>query len=139
MSVPVQPLTTDIVDGETVHSGSILIVEDNPVNAKVLERMVLKLGYRVDIVNSGDEALKRLTDNVYSLIFMDIQMPVMDGITATRWIRRRGINTPIVAISCNSELDVRRRCMEHGVNDFLVKPASRSDVFRVLERQISSA
>jgi PleD family two-component response regulator len=75
MSVPVQALATDIIDGGVVHSGSILIVEDNPVNAKVLERMVVKLGYRVDIVSSGDEALKRLTDNVYSLIFMDIQMP----------------------------------------------------------------
>lgn len=138
MSVPIQPLVTTKVDSGIVHSGSILIVEDNPVNAKVLEMMVVKLGYRVDIVDSGDEALKRLTDNVYSLIFMDIQMPVMDGITTTRWIRRRGVNTPIVAISCNSELDVRKRCMAHGINDFLVKPARRSDVFRVLERQINT-
>jgi two-component system, sensor histidine kinase LadS len=140
MSVPVQPLRRSLAcieEGDS-YTGSILIVEDNPVNAKVLARMVGKLGYQVDSVDSGDAALKRLTDHVYSLIFMDIQMPVMDGITATRWIRRRGINTPIVAISCNSELDVRRRCMEHGVNDFLVKPARRSDVFRVLERQISS-
>lgn len=138
MSVPVEALPGQVActNGQDTYQGSILIVEDNPVNAKVLERMLSKLGYQVDTVASGDAALKRLNEQVYKLIFMDIQMPIMDGITATRWIRRRGINTPVVAISSNSEMDVRRRCMEHGVNDFLVKPARRSDVFRVLERQI---
>lgn len=140
LSVPVRPLIANIAvaDANCMATGAILIVEDNPVNAKVLSRMISKMGYRVDCVDSGDAALKRLTEQVYGLIFMDIQMPVMDGITATRWIRRRGINTPIVAISCNSEFEVRRSCMQHGINDFLVKPARRSDVFRVLERQISS-
>ncbi len=138
LSVPVKPLAKAAMRRTRDQAkGAVLIVEDNPVNAKVLEHMVRKIGFLVDTVVSGDEALRRLTNNVYDLIFMDIQMPVMDGITATRWIRRRGIDTPIVAISANSDVSVRQRCAEHGINDFLVKPARRNDVFRILERQVS--
>lgn len=137
ISIPLEvdelALTPVSIDGS--HSGKVLIVEDNPVNAKVLESMILKFGYAVDIAQSGEEALSVLSSRVYNMILMDIQMPVMDGITTTRWIRRRGISTPIVAVTCNSEVKVRQRCMQHGMNDFLVKPVRRGDVLRVLERQ----
>jgi FixJ family two-component response regulator len=60
----------------------------------------------------------------------------MDGVTATRWIRRRGVTATIVAMSDGSKADITRRSMEHGVDDFLVRPVRRGTVFRVLERQL---
>ena len=118
-------------------SGKVLIVEDNVVNATILERMVNRIGYQSTTVYSGQEALKVLSDGEYDAILMDIQMPVMDGITATRWIRHRGITTPIVAVTANSDSEVRRRCMDLGMSDFLVKPVRSADIQRVLERQCS--
>ena len=115
--------------------GRILIVEDNLINAKVLLKIIEHLGYQGHIVMSGQEAISNLETNSYHVILMDIQMPIMDGLTATRWIRQRGITTPIVAVTANSDADVRRRCHEAGMNDLLVKPARRADIRRVLEQQ----
>jgi two-component system, sensor histidine kinase LadS len=118
-------------------SGRVLIVEDNVVNATILEKMVSRIGYQSDIVYSGQDALKILVDQEFDAILMDIQMPIMDGITATRWIRHRGITTPIIAVTANSDSEVRRRCMDLGMSDFLVKPVRSADIQRVLERQCS--
>jgi two-component system, sensor histidine kinase LadS len=71
------------------------------------------------------------------MVLMDIQMPIMDGITATRWIRRRNHFMPIIAVTANSDAAVRVHCAEVGMNDFLVKPVRRSDLQRVIERQLS--
>ncbi len=126
-----------VICNEVKHLGLVLLVEDNIVNAQVLERLVSNLGYKVDVVHSGQEALERLISQAYSVVLMDVQMPVMDGITATGWIRRRGVSTPVIAVTANSDAKVRRRCIEIGMNDFLVKPVRRADIQRVLERQIS--
>ena len=126
-----------VIRNEIKHLGLVLIAEDNAINAKVLEQLVTNLGYKVDVVHSGQEALERLIAQPYSLVLMDLQMPIMDGLTATIWIRRRGVNTPIIAVSVNSDAKVRRRCIEVGMNDFVVKPVRRADIQRVLDRQIS--
>ncbi len=123
-----------LVPTEVMTRGRVLIVEDNVVNAQVLEHMVAQLGCQVDVTYSGQEALKNLEDQVYSLILMDIQMPVMDGITATRWIKQRGIATPIVAVTANSDSQVRRQCTDVGMSDVMVKPVRQSDIRLVLER-----
>ena len=116
-------------------SRKVLLVEDNDVNAVVMARMLEMFGYEVDRAESGQAALEMSgREDSYHLILMDIQMPIMDGITATVWIRRRGITTPIVAVSANSDMRVRRRCRDVGMNDFLVKPVPRSDIQRVLTR-----
>ena len=114
----------------------VLIVEDNIVNAQILMSLVQLLGGVATTVASGQEALTILEQQNFDLIFMDIQMPVMDGITATRWIRHRGVKTPIVAVTANSDIGVRTKCIEVGMNDFLVKPVRRSDIQRVMERQL---
>ncbi len=126
----------ELVNTEVQPAGHVLIVEDNLINAQVLEHIVIHLGYQVDVVYSGQEALRRLEEQVYSIILMDIQMPIMDGITATRWIRQRGVSTPIVAVTANSDSEVRRRCIDVGMNDVMVKPARRADIQRILERQL---
>lgn len=112
----------------------VLLVEDNDVNAAVITRVVTQMGYTVDRASSGQDGVQRAIGEEYHLILMDIQMPIMDGITAARWIRRRGINVPIVAVSANSDMKVRKRCGEVGINDFLVKPIAQADIQRVLTR-----
>ena len=140
INVPLETRVSHLasLDSSVNDSFNVLVVEDNIINATVLEKIIRKFGHKVTIAHSGNEALTLLSDQVYDLIMMDIQMPIMDGITATRWIRQRGINTPIIAVTCNSELEVRQRCMQSGMNDFLIKPASQSDILRVLERHKSN-
>ncbi len=110
------------------YRGAVLIVEDNLVNAKVLERMVVKMGHPADVAHSGLEALAAVEKRTYAVILMDVQMPDMDGISATTKIRERNVHTPIIAVTANSDSDVRRDCRHAGMNDFLVKPVSPNDV-----------
>ena len=126
------------VDADKIKSSEILIVEDNVVNAQILQSLVNLMGANSTIVESGQDALKVVDEQGFDMVLMDIQMPIMDGITATRWMRRRNHYMPIVAVTANSDADVRKRCVEVGMNDFLVKPIRRSDLQRVMERQLFS-
>ena len=104
----------------------ILIAEDNPLNRKVLRRMLESLGLEADSVNDGPSVLTALADECYDLILMDCQMPGMDGDEVTRILRERpckGEGQPvIVAITADVSLDHRERCLEAGMDDFLAKP-----------------
>jgi signal transduction histidine kinase len=136
ISLPLESSSQEFTSSESeVHlKNLVLIVEDNLVNAQVLQHIVAQLGYNVDVVFSGQEALRNLEHLDYDLILMDIQMPVMDGITATRWIRQRGIETPIVAVTANSDFAVRRQCIDVGMNEVMVKPVRQADIGLVLDR-----
>jgi signal transduction histidine kinase/DNA-binding response OmpR family regulator len=101
----------------------ILLAEDNLVNQKVASLALKKLGYRVDIVNSGVEVLAQLEVQPYDVILMDMQMPEMDGLTATRYIREHsGLKPYIIALTANVLEENRQQCLEAGMNDFLRKP-----------------
>ncbi|MEH6556557.1 MAG: 7TM diverse intracellular signaling domain-containing protein [Oceanicoccus sp.] len=126
-----------VICNKVKHLGLVLLVEHNMINAQLLERLITHLGYKVDVVHSGQEALQRLLNHTYSVVLMDVQMPVMDGITATGWIRRRRVKTPIIAVAASSDPKVRRRCIQIGMNDLLVRPVRRADMQRVLERQVA--
>jgi signal transduction histidine kinase/CheY-like chemotaxis protein len=138
ISVPVSApdQATATPEAATINKGSILVIEPDAASAELLASLVNGLGFEVDCVTSGEAALQRLHGREYCLIFMAMDMPIMDGVTATRWIRRRGVTTRIVAMSDGSKADIRRRSMEHGVDDFLVRPVRRGTVFRLLERQL---
>ncbi len=114
----------------------LLIVGNNLDNTGSLKNIVVGLGYQVDCVDSGEQAFTALQKQSYKLLFMHINMPIMDGITATRWIRRREINTPIIAIVNDISDDEKRRYVSWGITDFLKNPENRTDVFRVIERQV---
>ncbi|MCS7300812.1 MAG: response regulator [Fimbriimonadales bacterium] len=100
----------------------LLLVEDNEVNRKVAVRLLSKLEVEVDIATNGLEAVQKATENAYDLILMDCQMPEMDGYEATRTLRARGVQTPIVALTANALEGDREKCLACGMNDYLSKP-----------------
>jgi CheY-like chemotaxis protein len=134
--------TSPILASGSVHSAAaarcttILIAEDNAINQKVIERMVQKLGYRVNLVTNGKEAIDALSRSSYGLIFMDCQMPEMDGFEACREIRKRGsgVRIPIVAITANAMKGDRERCLAAGMDDYVSKPFKQEDLRIVIER-----
>lgn len=102
----------------------MLLVEDNPINQKVALRFLAKEGLKADVANNGQEALDLFAKQSYDVVLMDIQMPVMDGITATQNIRQiYGTERPyIIAVTANATPSDRQRCMDAGMNDFVTKP-----------------
>ena len=121
----------------------VLLAEDNVVNAKLAVRLLERLGCSVDVASNGHEALKMVQSIPFDLVFMDCQMPEMDGFEATRAIRawegssRVGqspaTQLPIIALTANAMQGDRERCLAAGMNDYITKPLSRADLARVLE------
>ena len=124
---------------EMKHSVRILLAEDNLVNQKLAKMMLSKAGYQVEVANNGKEAVGKYTASPkdFDLIFMDVQMPEMDGLEATKAIRQGGFNSiPIVAITANAMVGDREKCLEAGMNDYMTKPIKREVVFEVLEKWV---
>lgn len=113
---------------ESLVVNTALVVEDNPVNAVVLTSILDKLSIKSDVVENGEEALSIIKDNHYDVIFMDLQMPVMDGFEATRQLTLQAYPSPIVAVTANSESGARERCLSLGMADIILKPVRISDI-----------
>ena len=115
----------------------ILLAEDNAVNQRVAVRLLEKYGHNVTVANHGGEAVKALGAERYDLVFMDVQMPEVDGFEATALIRKMeagtGRRTPIVAMTAHAMKGDRERCLANGMDDYLSKPIQRADLFRVLK------
>ena len=105
--------------------GHILLAEDNIDNQNLISLYIKKMGASITIVNNGEAAIEKALENDYDLILMDMQMPVMDGITATSLLRARGYQTPVIAITANVMPEDIKKCMDAGCNDFLTKPIDR--------------
>jgi signal transduction histidine kinase/CheY-like chemotaxis protein len=123
-------------------SARILLVEDNPANQFVAATMFSRLGCKVDIAENGLEALKLFEPGKYSLIFMDCQMPEMDGFEATRQILNRdntAMPVPIIALTANAMAEDRQRCLDAGMVDFLSKPIEKDLLRAVIERWVEDA
>ncbi len=117
----------------------ILLVEDNKVNQKVISLQLKKIGYSTDIANHGQECLDKLLERDYSLIFMDFQMPVLDGYETTERIRtleRENNLTPtiIIGLSANAIPEEREKCLNIGMNDYITKPVSLETLKETLEK-----
>jgi signal transduction histidine kinase/ActR/RegA family two-component response regulator len=104
----------------------VLLVEDNPVNQKVAIRMLQKLGCVVELAENGQQALEKLERASYDIVLMDMQMPIMDGLTATRLLRQReqqtGHHQVVIALTANAMQTDRELCLEAGMDDYLSKP-----------------
>jgi CheY-like chemotaxis protein len=110
----------------------VLVAEDNVVNQKVAVRILENLNCRVDVAASGREALEQLELFDYDVVFMDCQMPELDGYEATQEMRRRqgaGARIPVVAMTANALKGDRERCLEAGMDDYMAKPVG-PDAFR---------
>ncbi len=116
----------------------VLVVEDNAVNQRLAARQLQRLGFAPEVVGNGAEAVDANERARYDLVFMDVQMPVMDGFEATAAIRRRELRTrthvPIVAMTANARADDRGACLAAGMDDYISKPVTLGDLRRITER-----
>jgi CheY-like chemotaxis protein len=112
----------------------ILVAEDHPVNQKLFGVILEKLGYPSVLADDGQDALEKAAAHPVSLIFMDIQMPRMNGYEAAEELRKRGFNGPLVAVTASALADERERCKQAGFNDILLKPFRRPDIEGMLQK-----
>ncbi len=125
--------------GDTLFSGSVLVVEDNQTNQRVVRLILEKLGCSVSVAADGAQALQLCHRQRFDLIFMDIQMPVMDGLEATRRIRAHAApnaRVPILALTANAMEDDRQRCFSAGMSGYLSKPIVRHELLAALRRHL---
>ena len=113
---------------------NILIAEDNKTNQKLAMKMMTKMGHKVEIAENGQEAVDAVKNREFDLIFMDMQMPVMDGLEATKEIRESGIKTPIIALTANAFNTDKENCFAAGMDDFTTKPLNRSAILEIINK-----
>jgi hypothetical protein len=121
-------------------SRRILLVEDNPINQKVVTSLLRKRGYTVDVAQHGEEALAMLARDSYGLVLMDVQMPVLDGLEATRRIRvdPQFAALPIVAMTAHAMNGDRERCLAAGMNNYLAKPVDHRHLVALVQSYLDA-
>jgi signal transduction histidine kinase/DNA-binding response OmpR family regulator len=136
-----EDVDSDLTVGDAPRrSGKILVVEDNLVNQKVVTALLTKRGYYVEVAPDGEQALRLIEEEQPSLVLMDIQMPVLDGLEATRRIRRdpRFRDLPIVAMTAHAMNGDRERCLRAGMNDYVAKPVHPDHLLSTVESFLSN-
>jgi CheY-like chemotaxis protein len=129
---PKQKLSPDFA---TEHPMRILVAEDNLVNQKLTLKILSKLGYTADLAENGNQVVTRMSTSHYDLILMDVQMPEMDGLEATRAVRKGKRRQPlIIAMTANAMKEDRDECERAGMDDFLSKPVKLEDLVAMLEK-----
>jgi CheY-like chemotaxis protein len=123
---------------DSIERARILLVDDNELNQEVATELLLDAGFVVDLAENGQIALDKVRIADYDLVLMDMQMPVMDGLTATREIRKvdRFKDLPVVAMTANAMQGDRDRCLEAGMNDHVSKPIEPEDLWKALLKWI---
>jgi PAS domain S-box-containing protein len=118
------------------HAGQrVLVVEDNRVNQEVAVELLLGVGLVAETADNGQQALDRVPGGAYDLVLMDVQMPLMDGLAATRAIRQRlGRALPILAMTANAFTEESQACLDAGMNDHLLKPVNPTQLYEALSR-----
>lgn len=142
---PMQSTPTPQASSPTLGSelpARILLVEDNRINQRVAMRMLERLGYQADIAVDGAQAVERVTQSTYDIVFMDIQMPILDGLDATRQIRSStslpGEQPWIIAMTAEAMNDDEARCRAAGMNDYVTKPVTMETLANALRRGITA-
>jgi CheY-like chemotaxis protein len=132
-------ITQHTLAEEAKHSVRILLAEDNPMNQKLAQYMLTKAGYQLEVANNGREAVEKYTADPerYDLIFMDVHMPEIDGLEATKVLRnRRYAGIPIIAMTADAMKEDREKCLESGMNDYMSKPIKREEVFAMIRKWV---
>ena len=120
---------------------SLLVVEDVEINQMIVEGMLSGMGYNVDIANNGQEAIDMIASKEYSAVLMDIQMPVLDGLTATTRIRNdtRYKDLPIIAVSAHAKTEDKEKSLACGMNDHITKPINPDVLYMTLNKWLQPA
>jgi CheY-like chemotaxis protein len=123
-------------DFSTKYPLTILLAEDNLVNQKLTVRVLNKLGYqKIEVAQNGEEAMEKLDNQFYEVILMDVQMPVMDGLEATRLIRLRQTRQPvIIAMTANAMVSDKEACIQAGMDEYISKPINLEQLMNALEK-----
>ena len=131
-------LSSLINELKIIYGTSILVVEDNELNQEVALGLLLDEGFQVDIANDGKEAIYMINNKYYDIVLMDMQMPVMDGVSATIEIRKdpKFTHLPIVAMTANAMPQDKENCKNAGMNDYISKPIDPTELFRALLKWI---
>jgi CheY-like chemotaxis protein len=120
----------------------VLLVEDNPINQKVATLLLGKLGVKPEIAKNGEEAVNLLKAKNFDLVFMDCQMPVMDGFAATEAIRKMekhtGKHTTIVAMTAHAMKGDRKKCIQAGMDDYIAKPIKPDELQKIIAKWLHS-
>ncbi|RFZ85394.1 hybrid sensor histidine kinase/response regulator [Mucilaginibacter terrenus] len=117
------------------HPMNILIAEDNAINQKLAKYILNKLGYKPDMVENGHECLNAIVNKKYDMVLMDVQMPEMDGLEATRFIRQNMDAQPvIIAMTANAMSEDKDQCLKAGMDDYLSKPLKLPEIMAALEK-----
>ena len=130
-------------DSEPTAGATVLLAEDNPVNQEVMREYLMALGCHVEVVETGLQAVAAFERTTYDLIFMDCQMPDMDGLDATMMLRlrerqqNRQPRTPIIAVTADAFEAQRERCLEAGMDDYIRKPFDQKDLSAILQRWLN--
>lgn len=144
-TLPVAPIegskrATELVetaspDGQRRFSGRVLVAEDNPINFRVVRELLERLGLSIDHAPNGEIAVHLVGSTQYDLVLMDMQMPGMDGLAATRIIRERGFaKLPIVGLTANAFASDRDACIAAGMSGFMAKPINRVKLLSIVEK-----
>ncbi|CAK0764664.1 two-component system, sensor histidine kinase and response regulator [Gammaproteobacteria bacterium] len=120
-----------------IRGARILLVEDNEINQQVAREILEQMGFTVVVANDGGQGLAALESNPFDIVLMDIHMPVMDGLEATRRLRRDGHTLPVVAMSASVMAKDQAECLDVGMNDHVAKPVLPEQLLAVLERWIA--
>ena len=127
-----------VVPDDPADAGAVLVVEDNLVNQKVVTAVLNKRGYRVSVANNGEEALEMLEKAQFAIVLMDVQMPVLDGLEATRRMRAddRWKTIPVIAMTAHAMTGDREKCLEAGMNAYISKPVHSAHLLATIEAYI---
>jgi len=120
-------------------SGQVLVAEDVKTNQMLIELLLKRMGLEVTIAANGKEAVQKALERKYDLIFMDIQMPNMNGYEATRALRKQGITTPIIALTAHAMKEDKTICIEAGCDDYLTKPLDHRDLLEKIRKYLALA
>jgi len=126
------------MDQGNIKSCRILVVEDNHINQKVIKGLLVIFGYEPDVVENGKQAVEKVAEGAYDIVFMDCQMPEMDGYEATMLIRESETDnhTVIIAMTGNSMAGDREKCLACGMDDYVSKPLRIEELKSTLEKWI---
>jgi PAS domain S-box-containing protein len=139
-SCPPRDVPACVLDEEPI-TGRILVAEDNDINARLAVRILTKAGHTVHVVKNGEEAVRAFEQREWDLVLMDVQMPVLDGLEATRRIRmlHSGQAVPVIALTANAMAGDRERCLAAGMNDYLQKPLAAREVLSKVRQTLLKA